>query len=230
MKPTKNYKTMSKQNNKKKKVLVEHVTGELSTSNSSKRFPVLSLPEIVTQPILQTYRRFVNNGGAVSGALAISDLLNQFTMATTSVLVIPYVRAVRIKKIRILSPVTTQGTSITLSMLPIGADTGQNSFTIVPEMYLDTSASIDVPAFLSLTPSIETPLGSWHLSITNASSSQLLQIVCPQGSTMDILFEYILNTVQSVPSYTRTIAAGTAGTLYAANILGNFVPQGVNAI
>jgi len=223
-KPYKNFNKV----NKKKKQIAESETGELVKFNSKQRIPVICLPEIPTVHIDSVYRRFVNNGGAVSGNIAIQDLLNQFLVATTSVLASCYVRQVRIKKVRCLSPVTTQGTSVTLSMQPSGIDSSINSFTSVCETYIDTSASIDVPAYISLTPSIKTPLGSWHYN-TNVSIN-LLNIQAPQGSTLDILFEYILNANNTTSSYTRTIAAATAGTLYATNILTNFVPSGVSSI
>ncbi len=228
MKPEMKSRKRFNKENKKKKQIVESETGELVAFNSHKRFPIISLPEIPTVHIQQTYRRFVNNGGAVSGSIQISDCLNQFLVATTSVLAYPYVLAVRIKKIRCLSPVQTQGTSVTLSMQPVTVDTGINSFTAVPELYLDTSASIDVPAYLSLTPSIRTPFGSWHQART--TNAPLLTIVAPQGSTMDILFEYIIAANATAAPFTRTISAGVAGTLYATNILTNFVPSGVNSI
>ncbi len=228
MQPSKkNYKSFNKQNKKKKEV-VERETGELVKFNNHKRNPIVSLPEIPTVHIMQTYRRFVNNGGAVSGTISITDLLNQFMVAVTTVLAYPYITAIRIKKIRCLSPVQTQGTSVLLSMQPVAPDTGSNNFSCVPELYIDTSASIDIPAYIALTPSLMTPFGSWHFA--NTKNSNLLTIVAPQGSTMDILFEYILASNATQSSYTRTVAAATAGVLYAANILTNFVPQGVNTI
>jgi len=224
------YKKFSNTNKKKKKEHGED-SGIVSISNSNKRQPIIALPEINTSPILQTYRRFVNNGGAVNGELFISDLLKQFTFATTAVLLAAYVRAVRIKKIRILAPVTTQGTSVTLKAMPFGYDAGQNCFSAVPEVILDTSASIDVPAYIDLSPSKETPLGSWHYATT--VDLALLSIECPPGSTMDILFEYVLAVTsdsQPSPFYTRTVAGATPAALYAGTMISVFVPQGVNTI
>jgi hypothetical protein len=224
MKPhTKTYKKPSK-HNKKKKNVVESETGELSVSNSSKRFPIVSLPEITTTHIIQEYRRFVNNGGAVNGTLTITELFNQYMMAVSATSCLSYLKAIRIKKVRLLCPVTTQGTSVTCSMQPLASDSSSNNYNCVPEVYLDTSASIDIPAYLSITPSMNTPLGSWHRSI-NVSSS-LLQITCPAGSTLDILFEFIITTDGSAPVQARTVAGATVGILYTANILTNFVPQG----
>jgi hypothetical protein len=230
MRSQKSYKSPSKANKKKKKIIVESETGMLAKVNASNRNPIICLPEIVTNPILTVYRRFVANG-AVSGTIQISDLHNQFCTAVTSTAGFPIHRMIRLKKIRCLSPVTSQGTSVTLTMLPNTVDTGQNNFNAVPELYLDTSASIDIPAYLSLTPSLQTPLGSWHSSNTSVNSN-LMQLVCPSGSTLDILFELILRS--DIPnagsSYQRTIAAAIIGVQYAAPILTNLQPAGVNAI
>lgn len=221
------YKKFSKVN-KKKKVITESETGELSKNNSNSRYPVVSLPEIVSNHIHQEYRRFVNNGGAVNGNLSINDLLNQFMFSVTPLLLYSWIRAVRLKKIRILAPVTTQGTSVFLSLEPLAIDTNQNSYSAVPEQYVDTSASIDIPAYISLTPSIDTPLGSWHYSVN--ANIDLLRIVAPPGSTMDILFEYILTNETTGSSYTRVVAGATVGIMYTGNIRTNFIPQGRNVI
>lgn len=220
---SKSYKKTSKFN-KKKKVISESETGELTKVNKGSKYPITFLPEIVTSHVIQEYRRFVNNGGSVSGFLTVADCLNQFMFASTPLLLYCWVKAVRIKKIRILCPVTTQGTSIVCSLQPIAVDTSNNCYNAVPEKYVDTSASIDIPAYLSLTPSIDTPLGSWHFNVNSGSS--LVTVSCPPGSTMDILFEYIITTEGSGSTYQRVVAGATPGVLYTANILTNFVPSG----
>ena len=214
--------------NRKVKRIDQDETGELVRVNANSRNPIICLPEIVTNPVLSTYRRFICTS-AVSGSISIADLLNQFMVATTSVLANSILYAIRLKKIRALCPVTTQGTSVFCSMIPIAGDTSNNSFSAVPETYIDTSSSIDVPAYLHLTPSIKTPFGSWHFS--NTTSSNLLLVQFPTGTCVDILFEYLLRPSNaSASTYTRAIAAGTAGKLYAAAILTNMIPQGVEYI
>ena len=225
IKEKKSFKRPSKVNQKRKKNLDQDETGELTRVNAGKRFPIISLPEIVTTPILQCYRRFIATS-AVSGNIAIADLLNQFTFATTSVLGYPYCRQVRLKKIRALTPVTTQGTSVLLSMTPIGIDSSSNCFNAVVETYIDTSASIDVPAYIHLTPSLKTPLGSWHFN--NTTTNNLLAVIFPAGTCVDILLEFIPTwSTISAPAYTRVLAAATVGKTYAAPILTNLIPQGV---
>lgn len=221
------YKKASKANRKKKEI-PQNENGELSKVNSGKRFPIVSLPEIITSPIYQVYRRYIAQG-AVSGNISITDLFNQFMVAVTSVLAETYVFAVRLKKIRVLAPVTTQGSSVLVSMKPNAPDTALNSYTGVPEKYIDTSASIDIPAYLSLTPTLATPFGSWHKD--NNVSINLLEIVCPSGSTLDILYEFILrDTTATAPQFTRVVAAATTGVMFGAPILTNLIPQGINSI
>lgn len=186
--------------------------------------PIVALPEITTSPKFKTVRRYVNNGGSVSGNLTLAHLLDQFMIATSSTVGVSYLRALRIRKIRILSPVQTQGTSITLRLQPVGLDSSVNNFNSLPETYIDTSASIDVPAYISLKPTVESPLGSWHYAISTNTSQNLLYITCPQGSTMDIQFEYIMNDQNIVSNYTNSLSAASAGALYSRNILTNFVP------
>jgi len=159
------------------------------------------------------YKRFINNANPiVAQPLQINDLAGCFTVATSATLGHSYARAFRIKKIRMLAPVTTQGTSVTCQIIPFGIDTGNNSFSSVPEAFMDTSASIDVPAYVSLSPSIETPLGAWHYS--TGVNQQLATITAPPGTTLDILFEYILfNSTPGISTYTRVLTGATIGQL-----------------
>ncbi len=205
--------------------MIEHDNGQV-IKNSRKRFPVVSLPEIVTSPIYQRWQRYVQ-GNATGASITIGGILQAFMIASSTTNLVCYVKAVRIKKIRVLAPVTTQGTSVSLLLRPNMVDTGSNNFNAVPEVYLDTSASIDIPAYISLEPSLDTPLGSWHMS--TATSGNLVYIEAPVGSTMDILFEFILNTSDTASALNATVGGATAGTLYT-RYINNFQPLGVNYI
>jgi hypothetical protein len=223
----KNYYRASKANRKVRR-LEEDEKGELCKTNQGSKQPILYLPEITTVPIYQAYRRFIATS-TVSGDITIQDLLNQFLFAATSVLAYPYCAQIRLKKIRALSPVTTQGTSVLCSMKPRTIDTGNNCFNAVQETYIDTSASIDIPAYLHLSPSIKTPLGAWHYNTT--TNTNLLQVTFPAGTTCDLLLEWIPTwNNQSAPPYLRVIAAGTVGKTFATAILTNLIPQGIEYI
>jgi hypothetical protein len=76
-----------------------------------------------------------------------------------------------------------------------------------------------------LSPSIDTPLGSWHYCSSNVNLN-LLTVSFPAGSTIDILFEVIPRTTTSTSStYTRSLSGAVAGVRYAAPILTNMLPQ-----
>lgn len=215
--------------NRPHKEAKEDADGMISVSNSNRREPIISLPEIVQNPIQEVYRRYVCSAG-VNGFITIYDLLNQFLFATSSTTAYSTVQAVRIKKIRVLSPITTQGTTTVVSLMPTGRDTTNNNFNSLNQQYTDSSTSIDVPAYLSLNPSVQTPFGSWHLN-TNVDSN-LLTINCPAGTTMDILYEFINRQPASMvltPTYVVTTTGMTTAVLYCKYILG-FVPVAVNSI
>lgn len=224
----KSYKNASRMNRKKKKVKVNEAGLIVTNSSIRYRDPIVSLPEIISSPIFQVYRRFICTT-AVADTLTIYNCIQQFMIATTTILAYPMIYAVRVKKIRILAPVTTQGTSVTVRLTPVTVDTSTNNFSAVPETFLDTSASIDVPAYIQLIPAIDTPLGSWHFA--TSIDGNLLAIVAPPGSTMDIFFEYILrSSTGTAGAPTRAIVAGTVGVTYAAAVATNFIPTGVNFI
>jgi hypothetical protein len=209
------------QTKRRNNVSFNEESGMVSTQKQNKNKPVVFLPEIISAPIQKTTRRFITASAISGSAITIADLLNQFLVATTSILGVSYLRMVRIKRIRMLCPVTTQGTSIGCKFQPSTVDSGNNSFNSCGEVFADTSASIDIPAYLALEPKLTTPLGSWHYSTT--VSTNLLIVSCPPGTTMDIQFEYILNTDNSVSAYTVALSGAVSGTLYSRNIL-SFVP------
>lgn len=220
----KSYKEKSNANYKKKKRPqqgLEARDGGVEVGKQNARHPILALPEFNNAPINQKCVRFVASS-AIAANLTIQNCLDQFMMQVSTALGVCYIRAFRIKLLRILSPVQTQGTSVTVLVRPIAVDGGNNSFNAVPESFADTSASIDVPAFIKIKPKIDTPLGSWHFS--NTTDANLVSVVAPLGSTMDIIFEYILNNEYVASTYTNTLVSGTVGTLYSRNVLGSFVP------
>lgn len=183
------------------------------------------LPPIKANPLWAYTRRYVASS-TVSYDIKISDILNSSLFSTTTIVAYPIGRAIRIRKIRWLTPVTTQGTTVTLTVTPATADSANNSFTSLPQTYVDTSASIDRPAYISLKPSLDSPLGSWHLSTT--VDKNLLSVNCPTGTTMDIFVEVLPNFSAAPLGYSQAIVGSTA-TMYV-KMIGNFVPQGVNAI
>lgn len=187
----------------------------------------MQLPAIDTQHIWNFTTRFIASS-SISGNLTIAHLIDIFCFAATTVLVYSPFASVRLKMLRLLAPVTTQGTSVTLWLRPATVDSSINSFNVLPEIIVDTSASIDRPAYARVKPSPESPLGSWHW--TTSTSTNLIFISAPQGTTMDIELEAVPNRGQAPLGYTRAVAGATVGQIYSATIITSFVPVGVNAI
>jgi hypothetical protein len=212
--------------NYKRKVVRERDDGELTAVKQKQRNPIVSLPDITATPIYMRYIRYITASQITTGQLNVNNLLDQFMVQVSTALGVCYVKALRIKAIRFLAPVTTQGTSVTLKITPVGVDSSANNYNSVPETYMDTSSSIDIPAYIKLKPSLSTPLGSWHYS--NSVSSAVMLVTCPAGTTMDILYEFILNSEFGASSYTNTLVTGTVGDMYSRNIITNFVPQVAN--
>jgi len=209
----------------------ESESGIVHDSNGERKQPIVSLPEVIVSPVREIYRRFLAASGA-NANVTIGDLLNQFLFAISATTAYSYVSAVRIKKVRVLAPLTTQGTSVALALRPQGDDNTSNNFNAVPEQFMDTSTSIDIPAYLALRPSKDTPFGSWHQNMNVNTTGKLLTINCPPGTTLDVLFEYIernpINTTL-VPTYSYTSSGMSAGVLYASSLAGgSFLPVGVN--
>jgi hypothetical protein len=217
MKP---YKNKSKHNKKQK--VHESATGLDIVHTQNKRSPTTFLPEVTISPMFQCKKRFIAQNPAF-GNITIADFLNQFLFAVSTTSTYCYVKAVRLVKICALCPITTQGTSIVMSMQPAAIDSSDNCFNAVPEKYLDTSSSIDYPAYISLKPSITTPLGSWHMS--NTTSSALLVVNFPVGSVVDMTFEYIMNDNFAPSTYLVGSTGLTLGQMYGRTILSALVPQ-----
>lgn len=183
--------------------------------------------ELTATPVWQYVRRYLC-ASAVSSSLTINDLNNSAIMASTTVVGFSLNRATRIKRIRIWCPLTTQGTSVTVTLTPSSVDSANNSFIDFPKTISDTTISIDRPAYIDYRPDLNHPSGSWH--IANTVNINLMSIVAPIGSIIDLHLESILNFSNTQSGYAATLVGATAGQMYVRTILGSAIPVGVNTI
>jgi hypothetical protein len=224
---------MNRNNTKPRKLKLTKTKGKFpkrKEQGAEKMFPkqISLMPqELKATPIWQFKRRYIAQA-AITSSLSILGILNSAIVAQTTVLGSSLVRAIRIKKIRIWVPVTTQGTPVSVRLTPSGADSSNNSFSDLPETIQDTSISIDRPAFVSYKPSVDHPSGFWHYATT--TSIPLVDIACNIGAVMDVDFEAVLAFYGAVGTFTTVLVGATPGNLYARNVLTDFVPQGVNQI
>jgi len=126
------------------------------------------------------------------------------TSTTTSVFL---TQVFRVNKIRVWSPVATAGTPVNAAIT--WSETSAD-FQSPPVTKSDTSISFDHPAFVSMKPPRGSLASKWH----GVGQTDVMFILdCPVGSTVDIMFEFVLNDV-GPPVPGPTLVAGTLGTLY----------------
>jgi len=220
---------MSKKYSKKTKKVVhkDHYDNIMVKNNKNLEKPVLELPELNMMPVYHTKRRFTASA-AVNGTITVYQLFEQFRFAISATTAYIYIRAVRIKRIRLLASVATSGTPVTASIQPsVISDATSNCFNSLPSVYTDTSSNLSVPCFVDVSPSEMTPLGSWHTN--QLVNNTIATIVAPSGAIMDLDLEFVLN-LTGASTYTSTSSGMTAGLLYAGNMITNFAPVSVNAI
>jgi len=174
-----------------------------------------------------TYRRRYSTTGGVNTTLKISDLLNSKIMAVSAILGYTWNQVVKLKRVQIWAPVTTQGTAVFITLSPIATDTGINSFNDIPIVITDESQAIDRVAYVDYKTKSDTPSGQYHFS--TAIDLNLISIVAPAGSIMDLDIEAIENPTRAPLGYTTVLAGATIGQMYARTVASSFFPVGVSA-
>jgi len=130
------------------------------------------------------------------------------TSATTSVFMSD---SFRLKRVSMWSWTGTQGTTvdIMLKFSDTGNAAGQGG---PPCVALDSSASMDVPAYVTLRPPKQSAQNLWQdCSTTNASP--MLSYLSPQLAIMDLEFEFIIDDI-GVTVAGPAIGGATLGTIY----------------
>jgi hypothetical protein len=191
------------------------------------RYTAFPPPERAT-PVDRFVRRYQAGAAQANFAVAISHILGMTVLAVTTILGIPLYRALRLHKVRIWGPVATQGTSVYVEMTPSTLDAGNNNFNARPVTVMDSSISIDKPAYVSYDFPRDTPGGSWHAS--TLVDSTLFNFSCPTGSIIDFHFDGILNLDTTVLGFQRVLFAASVGQIYSGNMSASLTAVGINAI
>ncbi len=161
--------------------------------------------------------------GAVSAAFNYNQLAGLLgvisTAATTSVF---WTNVFRMRRIIIWGPVTTAGTPVAVNL---SWDNTAQDFESPPTKFSDTSISFDWPAFVDQAPPKGSLSSKWHGS---AQTDLCFNLDCPQGSTVEFDFDFVLND-DSIPLVGPVLIGATLGQLYHKSV-NNLTPQGVNAI
>lgn len=172
-------------------------------------------------------RRYATTNG-INATLYIYDLLKAYMMSSAAALLNSLVYAIRLKRLQIWTPVTTNGTPVFVTVKPVGVDVSSNSFADLGITLTDSSQTLDRVAYVDLKTKKTLPSGCWHRSI--AADLALVEIVCAAGSILDLDFEFVGLASSAASTFTSVCAGATVGTVYCRPILTNFIPLGVNQI
>jgi len=179
-------------------------------------------PPYVAQ-VIRTIRIRSNATAAVSAAFNYNDLSGLLgiiaTAATTSVF---WTTVFRLRKVIVWGPVTTAGVPVSVSL---SWDNTAQDFESPPVKFSDTSISFDWPAFVEQSPPRGSLSDKWHGS---AQTDLCFNLQCPQGSSVEFVFDFVLND-DSSPLAGPAIAGAVLGQLYH-KIVNNLTPVGVNSI
>lgn len=203
----------------------------------SPRFP----PAFDACPVYRVKHRWVSAENVAISSAAFTLALGhfQFKVNTTTTAIVSYVSMWRIRKISIWT-INYVDNGTTASLQPVGTDIDTNSYNDRDVIYTCSSRSEAEPGHMAIRPAKDTPLGSWHKTSTVNPTGSLFTLTVDTGgassgnwatTTMDIDFDFIINTIGAPEGYTNTTGATTAGTLSGSNLFANaMILQSVNSI
>jgi hypothetical protein len=165
---------------------------------------------------------------AVDGDFTNLDLFNlPGCSVQTAISGIPISQAVRLRNIKIWSPVQTAGSTTTVTLIDNSGVAG-TALDGMPEVFSDSSMSFDRPARLSWKTKKERPSGGWWAIASTSISRVLFNLKCPLGSIVDFHFEFILNlTINTGLAPAVVIVGATPGDLFNRLAITNLTPQSV---
>lgn len=204
---------------------------------ATRRSSATAPPSFIAVPIRQGKVRFIATG-AVNGSFTTDDLLNlPGVLAATAVLGMPIAQAVRLKGVEAWCPIQTAGSTVEINLIDSGGAATVTTMGGVPSVHTGSSMSFDKPAHVKWQAPKNKVTGSWWSAFALASGalagSDLFTLVCPLGTVIDVIFDYIINLdafAVTIQPPTRVFVAATPGQLYNRVAITNLTPQGVSVI
>jgi hypothetical protein len=164
-------------------------------------------PAYVAQAIRSIKLRFLSTA-PISSNFANNTLAGYLGVIATSAVASAFLStAFRLKRVAIWSPVQTPGVPVTCTLVWLNNTT---DFESPPVRHSDTSISYDWPAFITSSPPSGGFSSKWHDS---ASTAACFAMQCPQGSTVEMDFDFVLNDDQA-PLTGPVLAGATLGQIY----------------
>jgi hypothetical protein len=128
-------------------------------------------------------------------------------------------KAVKLRSVKVWSPPSAQGSAVTCSVTWKSTGEGFGS----PQLEVsDSSLSVSVPAHVHAVP----PAGSIASFWLNTDNDEVMTLVAPTGSIIDVVLEIVLADTGATTT-SISVAAGTLGVLYYFPLDGdgdNFLP------
>jgi hypothetical protein len=130
----------------------------------------------------------------------------------------------KLVKIEVWAPISVAGTSVTTSIewppTAISLD-----FESPPVTFSDTSVSFDRPAHLQQHPPKKSIAREWW---DTSSTSALINLICPIGSTVDFLLDWVMDDgLQPFQNVGPVLVGATPGQLYHHPVQAVLIPQSV---
>lgn len=180
-------------------------------------------------------RRFIQNAAVTNQAFTLANGHDQFLVVTNVAgNAVPYVDSWRIKRIDVWC-ISEANFSTNVTISAVGTDLTSNMRNDPERIWQCTSRSVSDPGHMSIVPSKNLPLGSWHFTSTTNFAGSLFQMSVGGGGgvsnfrcTMDITFETLINYVGLPLGYGVVTSTTTLGTVGGRGILSGFILQGIN--
>ena len=154
--------------------------------------------------------RFVcNTAGGGTRQLDSKDLIDLFCVATAANAATRILDGIKIKKIEMWAANSAGNASNTVQLEFLN----QNAAGIggPGTVHNDTAVGLYNIAHLHARPPSNSTAGSW---ITGFSTTDLIEIVCPQGCVVDVVADLVLAETETLSAVTGAVAGATAGKLY----------------
>jgi hypothetical protein len=196
----------------------------------SKKPSILEIPLLMPQKIIRVTRRFYTPSAISAGQFSLANGHSQFLVAITAAAGYCLLDEWRINKVSVYGPFDESLGEGSCSLAPTAVDGSQNFFNERSVILQDSTGSRDRVAYVSHTPSRNTPMGSWHVANTINPTGNLFLVSCTPGGIMDIEFDILQNYAFPLSGFTVVLAGASIGTQYGRVVMSTFAPRGVNAI
>jgi hypothetical protein len=140
----------------------------------------------------------------------------------------------RIKEIRVFAHATDDEELSTFRITPVGQDNNDNFLNDIPQIFTIKSADMSGYNVMIITPTLDHPLGMWHVTSNVNPNGQLFLMaanLADNNSILQITFEYVENLSGITNGFVDTSSVIDLGQIGGWSIFGtNCVLDGMNSL